>query len=1115
MELRDYYRSFSDDELTRGAELYFAQELYDVEIKQNTRRSPSERFVYGGKKGSVSLCAHWNEHGKNKGTMLVKRSCKLVLDEESSLPEECGCMCREFEQNTYGCAHTAALLTAYMVKKNGEDVFAGSRLEQMLKDAANVEDPFAPGVLKRTDDRLLALLDDTLATTLPVWNENKAVHNVKDLLSAEFSFSHQEKGGVLTELKIGRSRKYVVKDIRELLDAYRFNRPYTMGKEEIKLSGFMCEPATKAVLDFLSSLVASKEQGLYSGKLFSEVHGYNDRYIILSGRELDTFMELMDGQMVTVNEIVGMIITLSRKGIRGILKKKAYGATFQVEPLTVIASTEKWLYVCDDRGVFRIGVNSTREVRELTTVFAWAEPVYIRESDVAKVIERFSPVFEAYGELITKGIDIESYEKEKPEFEFRLDYSSEGMLTCEPHAIYPLQDFRCLLFDDQSQKTRRNPEKETQIADILSLIFDHMDKDSRVLYSDLNEDELFHFMRDNLPEMEKLGTVLSTDSIKRNKVKYLPRVNAHVKINNGNLLLSLETPEINDTEMNGILNAYRLKKKYYRLKSGEFMSLEDNEDKTWDTLSDIYENYGEKKPSDIRLPLYRALYLQESLEKRDEVTLDTSDEYVELIKKMDPESVKELMVPKSLGKIVRPYQTEGFRWIKLLKNCGFGGILADDMGLGKTIQVLSFVLSEKSLGKKGDELRTLVVCPASLVYNWKREIETYTSKLTVSVVAGTVEDRKKLITKKNKSDIWITSYDLLKRDIEFYEGIHFANEIIDEAQYIKNQNTQASKSVRVVDSSFRLALTGTPIENHLGELWSIMDYLMPGFLYNYTGFQKNYEIPIVAAQDEEKKERLRRMVHPFILRRMKKQVLKELPDKMEESIVVGMSGEQRKLYDAAVKRLKDELNDVSGSEFRNNKMQFLARLTRLRELCCDPSLIYEGYKGESVKLAACLELVDQSINSGHKLLLFSQFTSMLDIICEALSKKGIEYHRIDGSVSKEKRMQMVDSFANDDVPVFCISLKAGGTGLNLTAADIVIHYDPWWNQAAQDQATDRTHRIGQTRVVNVYELIVQDTVEEQIQKIKEGKIKLADDILSGGDISSASFDKNEMLRLLS
>ena len=825
-------------------------------------------------------------------------------------------------------------------------------------------------------------------------------------------------------------------------------------------------------------------------------------------------MERLDAHSITFNETADVNVRLKRKGLNAVLKKKAYGASLQIQPLELVASTGSWMYLSDKEGIFRIGTSSAKEVRELKALIGIGEGMYIRESDIGRVLNRLSPFFEEYGELICKGLEKGNYQKENPEFEFRLDYYK-GELSCEPLAVYPGQEFKVHIFDDASDKARRNGAAESRAAEYLTELFDTMDSQSFTLSSDLDEEELFDFMKDNLPELEKLGTVYSTDAIKKRRVRFLPKVKAAVKVENGGLLLSVSSEDISDDEMFEILHAYKRKKKYYRLKSGEFLSLEDQEDKIWETVSELFDDYGDKDPEKIKIPLYRALYLQESMEQRQDVSFECSQDYRELIEQMDPQSVKELPAPESLRDIVRPYQLEGFRWIKLLKKCGFGGILADDMGLGKTLQVLSFLLSEKDEGKSGDELRTLVICPASLVYNWKREIETYTRDLNVAMITGTAEERAELIKSSAGADIWVTSYDLLKRDILNYENISFANEVIDEAQYIKNQNTQASQSVRLVNSSFRLALTGTPIENHLGELWSIMDYLMPGFLLGYTAFQKTYELPIVSSGDEKMRERLRRMVHPFILRRMKKQVLKELPDKMEETIYVSLDPEQKKLYTANVKKLKTELNAVSNTEFKSGKMQFLAQLTLLRELCCDPSLMYEDYKGGSAKLEACMELIRQSIAGGHKLLLFSQFTSMLDILCSRLDKEGMAFHRIDGSVSKEKRMQMVDSFANDDVPVFCISLKAGGTGLNLTAADIVIHYDPWWNKAAQDQATDRTHRIGQTRTVNVYELIAQDTIEERIQKIKESKMQLADDILSGSEISSASFDKDEMLKLLS
>ena len=384
----------------------------------------------------------------------------------------------------------------------------------------------------------------------------------------------------------------------------------------------------------------------------------------------------------------------------------------------------------------------------------------------------------------------------------------------------------------------------------------------------------------------------------------------------------------------------------------------------------------------------------------------------------------------------------------------------------------------------------------------------------IDLITGNAAERQEMIQNEEDRDIWITSYDLLKRDIACYENIRFANQVIDEAQYIKNHGTQAAKSVRLIQSGFRMALTGTPMENRLSELWSIFDFLMPGFLYGYQGFREKFEEAIMNDRDEEVSARLRSMVHPFILRRLKKDVLTELPDKIEKTVTIELEGEQRKLYDAYAKRLKLYLEKQSKEEFKQSKLEVLKELTRLRQLCCGPELFLENYHGENAKMDACVELVRQAVDGGHKVLLFSQFTSVLDEIEKALAKEKIEDHRIDGSVSKEQRIRLVDSFETDDVPVFCISLKAGGTGLNLTAADIVIHYDPWWNVAAQNQATDRAHRIGQRNTVTVYDLIAENTIEEQIKKLQESKSALAEEILSGEGIQSIVLDRDEILKML-
>lgn len=576
--------------------------------------------------------------------------------------------------------------------------------------------------------------------------------------------------------------------------------------------------------------------------------------------------------------------------------------------------------------------------------------------------------------------------------------------------------------------------------------------------------------------------------------------------------------QFNKEELAEIFSSYDRKKKYHRLKNGTFITFNEEQKQVMSAISDVMKNYADKKnPDTIKMPLFRALYLDELLAEKESVELKKNREYRKLIGKMRSYENGDYEVPQSLEAVLREYQRDGFYWIKTLKENGFGGILADDMGLGKTLQILAFLLSEKEQGKVKDELRTLIVAPASLVYNWKKEVERFTPQLSVCVMAGTAHERKELIKNQTSNvDVWITSYDLLKRDIELYQDIVFANEIIDEAQYIKNQTTHAAKSVRLVNSSFRMALTGTPMENRLSELWSIFDYLMPGFLYGYTRFRSEIETPIVSDKDEDAMTRLRAMIHPFILRRLKKDVLKELPEKQEEIVTVALSGEQKKLYQAHSQRLKMFLEDQNDEDFAQNKLQILAELTKLRQLCCGPELLLENYKGENAKLETCIELITQAIAGGHKILLFSQFTSMLDLIGEELKKAKIDYYRIDGNVKKEARMEMVEQFQNpkNQVSVFCISLKAGGTGLNLTAADIVIHYDPWWNKAAQNQATDRAHRIGQKHAINVYKLIAEETIEQKICELQQVKEDLAEEVLSGEGISSTQFNKDEIMNLL-
>jgi SNF2 family DNA or RNA helicase len=508
--------------------------------------------------------------------------------------------------------------------------------------------------------------------------------------------------------------------------------------------------------------------------------------------------------------------------------------------------------------------------------------------------------------------------------------------------------------------------------------------------------------------------------------------------------------------------------------------------------------------------MYRALYLDKLLEDNEELYEDRDRVIAHMAHQFRAIEDTDYEVPKSLKKIMRNYQKEGFKWLKTLESWGFGGILADEMGLGKTLQAISLLLSAKEEGRTGP---SLIVCPASLVYNWEEEIHRFAPALHVRTVTGTQEERKAILTEEG-CDVLVTSYDLLKRDIGQYENREFDIEIIDEAQYIKNHSTAAAKSVKVIKSRIRFALTGTPVENRLSELWSIFDYLMPGFLYGYETFRKEYEIPIVKNEDQESMQRLQRLTGPFILRRRKEDVLKDLPEKLEEVRYVRLEEKQQRIYDGQVVQIRQTLNNQSEAEFSQNKLQILAALTRLRQICCDPSLCLENYDGETAKTDACMELIQGAIEGGHRMLVFSQFTSMLDILKERLQKEGIDFFVLTGSTSKEERRELVRKFNEGTVPVFLISLKAGGVGLNLTGADLVIHYDPWWNLAAQNQATDRAHRIGQTKKVTVYKLIAKDTIEEKILKLQEKKRELADQILNGEGTSISTLNREEILDIL-
>ncbi|MCM1577267.1 MAG: DEAD/DEAH box helicase [Ruminococcus sp.] len=619
------------------------------------------------------------------------------------------------------------------------------------------------------------------------------------------------------------------------------------------------------------------------------------------------------------------------------------------------------------------------------------------------------------------------------------------------------------------------------------------------------DEMIYELITRGMGELSAEMEVYVSDRFQRIVVRPPVRPKVSVGVRRGGLLeINVEDSGYTAEELAEVLKAYKTGAKFHRLKDGSFALPGEALGELNEVMNNLDIDVKDILKKNIKIPAYRMLYL-DSLGNGGEVKMKYSGEFKEAVKRYREDAGRG-EVPESLKGVMRGYQEEGFGWLSALCGYGFGGILADDMGLGKTVQAIALMLKEKE--RSAEHKTNLIVCPSSLTLNWESEIKRFAPGLKSLVVIGTAAAREKLIGSIDEGgyDAVITSYSALTRDIDKYEDREFHIQFADEAQYIKNHTTQSAKAVKGIKSGHRFALTGTPVENSLAELWSIFDFIMPGYLFGYGRFRKNFETPISSKNDERAEAALRKNVSPFILRRMKKDVLEELPEKTETVLTSVMEGEQKKLYAASAAGVKKSVKEGLGDSPKD-KIQILAMLTRLRQICCDPALVYENYKGGSAKLEQCMELVESCVNSGHKLLLFSQFTSMLDIIRGRLEKAGISYYLLTGETKARERIRLVNEFNGNDVGVFLISLKAGGTGLNLTGADIVIHYDPWWNVSAQNQASDRAYRIGQMRNVQVYKLIAKGTVEENIMRLQEEKARLGDIAEGGGEIAGMTAEE--------
>ncbi|PAV31656.1 helicase SNF [Virgibacillus profundi] len=649
-------------------------------------------------------------------------------------------------------------------------------------------------------------------------------------------------------------------------------------------------------------------------------------------------------------------------------------------------------------------------------------------------------------------------------------------------------------------KLIRDMEKEEEILELMETGSFAKTEGGYFLH---NEELEYQFLYHIVPKLQKLVQIYATTAVRTRILKksIFPKIRVKVKKERTNWLeFKFEMDGIPEKQIKEVLLAIEEKRKFYRLQSGSLLSLETREFEEIRRFLNAVPAQDENLEEGLNVPIVRGIRLLETVNDHNLLTFEES--FRHFLDNIQHPDKMEFEVPGSLEHILRDYQKQGFQWMKTLAAYKFGGILADDMGLGKTLQSIAFIHSElKDIRKR--KLPVLIVCPSSLTYNWLNEIKKFTPDIRAAIVDGNKTDRIHLQKEVMGMDVVITSYPLLRKDIKWFEKQYFHTVFFDEAQVFKNPITQTARAVKRIEADYRFALTGTPVENALEELWSIFHVVFPEL---FQGLKEYSNLT---------RDKIARRIRPFLLRRLKKNVLSELPEKIETMESVELLKDQKELYAAYLAKLKyDTLKHLDKDTFQKNKIRILAGLTRLRQICCHPALFVDGYKGSSAKFEQLLEIIEESKLSGRRVLIFSQFTGMLEIIGRELTIQGDNYFYLDGQTPSEERVEICNRFNEGERDLFLISLKAGGTGLNLTGADTVILYDLWWNPAVEEQAADRAHRIGQKNVVQVIKLISRGTIEGKINELQEKKRHLIEEIIDPAEKANTSLNEEDIREIL-
>lgn len=1041
--------------------------------------------------------------------------------------EDLKCTCPDYQKNYAACKHIVAAMVEFDNNPEYIRIFTGVQANE------NVESNSLPNVNKKSskDYKLFQQLvnefyyDHSQNSENNITNsKNKNIKILPKLIIDKYN------SNLKLEFKIGEQQLYKLKSLPEFYEHMLNCENYKYGlKLEFVHDRKFFDEDSIPVLNYIMKYAeiikyanqAADDYGYYGRHL-------SDGYITVSNSGFDELFEIFKNKYLTIQR--------DYSEYDAYFIDKEPDIKFDVEEINNneckivpnidiyeynIIQGKDYVYFEYERKIYRCSKEFDNTTLKLLKMYRknFTSEIKLRKDELSTL---FSVVFpKVKKSLKYDKLNLEEVEKYIPKelyVKLYLDYDKNNYIIADIKFCYDNYEFNPL--KEENVNIARDVLKESEILDVFIKTGFMLDRaNSRLILT--SDDAIYNFLSNEIEQYMKKFEVLATEEFKQKQIKQPKISNVGVRVENNLLEVDFEGLGFELSELKEIMDKYRLKKKFHRLKNGEFINLEENE--TMNLLDNLKTNldidFKEIEKGEIKLPIFRSMYLDRLLKNSNIKNINKDDNYKNIIEKVDNKNIdEELKLPEGLNASLRNYQETGFKWLKTLDSYNFGGILADDMGLGKTIQLVSVILSYVENSGDMESLKpSLVICPSSLTLNWFNEIKKFAPSLKVLLINGNAQERKNKIEKINDYNVIIESYDILKRDIEIYKekNYEFKYAIADEAQYIKNNNTQNFKAIKEINAETRFALTGTPIENSLSELWSIFDFVMPGYLFSYRKFKELYETPIVKNEDQSAMEKLKMLIEPFILRRIKEDVLTELPDKTITILNNEMEEEQQKIYMSYMAQVKQEIEtEISVNGFEKSQIKILSLLMRLRQICCHPSLFIENYKGESSKLKQCIQIVKDAIESGHKILLFSGYTTMFEIIEQELKKENITYYKLTGQTKVGDRIKLVDEFnENPDIKVFLISLKAGGTGLNLIGADMVIHYDPWWNLSAENQATDRTYRIGQKKNVQVYKLITKNSIEEKIYELQQKKAKLIDNMLSTKETFVSKLSKDEIMNL--